>query len=944
MKNKNLIFIVGIFLVIILSNLAIVGGGGLDNGEITATVERTPVGSTTVSKVGDTVILTYERKGNLDGEVCFVAEDLDGCKHKKTDNKVAFGFQTTLASEPITVTSKNGCTVKGRYKCGFNDGGFTDLIITVGAAEEAEEKCIGDDRECKEKCEGNEVSGAEINKPELDDWCKKQKNNKEVCCIKRSCNNMGGKWVENTREAKQANCLKDKEGRFIEYFGLSDQETHPSEVCCKGKEKARESVKKPGTLGRLGICLGITPSESDSITRTNKHLQEVIAAISKIEKIKQEVEKIKKEVEKIKEIEDPMAKVDEVDRINEEMNKIYIKIGELKEKKDAADNVKNLNKAQDELMDAKDSVQKIKKMHAVTWVECLFTDLSILSGLGKAGFLAFGDMGSCSTEQPLPGAEACLSCNEDPYRICTKERCEILGRCIPVPTAKGDQYNCIPGKCEELGLVGMSEGKIEWYIDGELNGTKPAEISQGNIKTDLGEIPFNTKNIMINLTTDKPAQCRWVLDQRGANFSDMEDFEDNYYPMLPGGIPRWQYASILLPGDIARDEEHRIFIKCNNVCDVKHGADYDQNYIQFRLAKKPDQLPPEIVHIDPENNAVVNGDWKNLTASFWLDELGKCKYSDKTMNYTTDYEEMKYFSEKPNENSSVIAGTCYPAECLHLTGVRCTRCELELDLSKGYEELNWTEMPPEMQEQLEESLSNITKFFNFMIRCEDTAKNVMIEDDTLDYNFMTMPGYNITVLKPEMQEKTYDRQPEIEVTSEPRETECKYKTYQGNGPKTPPSWDEMYYIDEFFDTIHQSRHNETLNATKTGMLHTLWARCRDIWQIEAINFTRFYTLLDEDPPIAIRLYHDTTVGDYLIIETDENSTCVYGTSSSVQCNYNFSDGSAMTGILEPVHAAYWQLDHLYYIKCVDRWDNYPGGSPEANVCTTIINPYEVPPL
>ncbi|MCL6500551.1 MAG: hypothetical protein K6T16_00770 [Candidatus Pacearchaeota archaeon] len=592
---------------------------------------------------------------------------------------------------------------------------------------------------------------------------------------------------------------------------------------------------------------------------------------------------------------------------------------------------------------------------SITLTECIFNYISLAWGGIWASVLTFqgGDKryGTCKPEKPIMGLSedeqerACLSCMEDPYRICTKERCEILGNCIAVPTEKAGSYKCIAGKCEEKGLVGMTDGRIEWYIDGTLNGSMDAEIGDRNIRTDLGEIPFNTKSIVINLTTDQPAQCRWVLDTRGANFSGMTDFEENYYPTLPGGSADWQYAVVELPGTVARGEEHKIFIKCKNACGSEHEAGYDQNYVQFKLAKKPDQLPPEIVYIDPSNNAVIRGDLGNITASFWLDELGNCKYSDKTMNYTLNYTQMKYFSERPNENSSVMLGKCYPGNCTHLTMARCTHCELLLNLTRGYEELNFSGMPPEMQSQLDEmGLYNTTKFFRFMIRCEDTAKNIMIEEDTLSYGFITMPGYNITVLKPEMDERTYDRLPEIVVTSEPRETQCRYKTYVGSGPKTPPAWDEMQFIDELMATLHEGRHNETLNASKTGMQHTLWARCRDKWHIEATNYTRFYTLLDEDAPVIMRMYHDTSVGDYLIIETDDNSTCVYGTSDTIKCNYNFSDGNAMTGTLEPVHAAYWSLENLYYIKCVDDWNNYPGGRPNANACTAVINPYEVPPL
>ena len=100
-------------------------------------------------------------------------------------------------------------------------------------------------------------------------------------------------------------------------------------------------------------------------------------------------------------------------------------------------------------------------------------------------------------------------------------------------------------------------------------------------------------------------------------------------------------------------------------------------------------------------------------------------------------------------------------------------------------------------------------------------------------------------------------------------------------------------------------------------------------------------LKDETTPQVIRMY---SAMDYLYVETNEESDCVYGTSSSIACSYNFSDGSEMVGTLQFIHSAPWQLGHLYYIKCKDKWDNYPGGREDAPICTIIISPYEVPTM
>lgn len=515
-----------------------------------------------------------------------------------------------------------------------------------------------------------------------------------------------------------------------------------------------------------------------------------------------------------------------------------------------------------------------------------------------------------------------------------------------MPTVKGDQFNCIAGACEEQGVIVFSYAKADAYLVGEINATASQTIpgDGGTISLDLKEIPFNAQSIAINVTSTKPAQCRYTIDKRGANFDEMTDFDDNYFPMAGPGIAGWQQAQVLLPGDLARNANHVIYIKCKNACGVSHEPSYDQNTVKFKLGPKPDELPPIIVFIDPASGSMVREDLGFVNASFWLDERGACKFSDKSINFTTNYTGiggMIPFGDYNDPNSSVVKGGCFNAKCLDRNET-CSRCWLLMDLSKGYDNVtfNSTEF-------------NKTKMFHLLVRCNDVAGNVMTEDNIMDYVLMTAPGYSINITKPEKGSSSYEREPDIEVTSDDRNTECRYRIFQkGLHYKdialtdinsincASVNWSTMWSIDSAFDIIHRGKHNETLNASN----YILCAKCRDTWQIEASDRSDFTVLQDLTEPIVIRMYHDTTAGDYLIVETDENATCVYGTSDSIKCAYNFTDGTATTGTNDTLHAAYWQLNNLYYIKCVDRWNNYPGGKSDANRCTTIINPYEVPPL
>jgi hypothetical protein len=592
---------------------------------------------------------------------------------------------------------------------------------------------------------------------------------------------------------------------------------------------------------------------------------------------------------------------------------------------------------------AKDKNGKVIYEYKVgtTAIECLANYMAIVYGAvtSTVQMTQGGDreIGSCSLEKPLPGSDKCKTCNEDPYRICTKERCQILGKCIALADNDTNEYRCESGSCEEKGDIELSKINASWYGDTEMLGNKASTTGsrKGTIKLELNEIAWNTKMISATITTTELAQCKYALDKPNSTFSEMNDFDNNYYPEN-----RIQSVNIPIEGDISRNIDHIIYIKCNNLCNLPHAPSYDYNQIKFKLEKKPDQLPPEIIFVDPAKNSVVSSSLEYINASFWLDERGNCKFSDISINFTSNYNDSRqqtmipFGQISPNpQNSSVEGGACNVAKCED-RNEQCSRCWLKINPDRGYEKMNSTN--PEFNE---------TRLYHFLIRCDD-GKNIMAQDKILDYIIMTAPGYEINITKPEQEVKYYDDTPEIEVTSGTRNTRCKYKIYNGT-PNLSPSWDEMNFIDEAFSTIHNGEHNVSLEGSSQGKPYTIFALCRDTWNIESKDKVTFFILKDTEAPKLIRTYHDTITGDFLTIETDEESTCAF---SYTGCNFNFSQGNAMTGELQYLHSTYWR-DKTFFIKCKDKWDNYPvapgsavksTSNPSHDYCTAILKPFDIP--
>jgi hypothetical protein len=554
------------------------------------------------------------------------------------------------------------------------------------------------------------------------------------------------------------------------------------------------------------------------------------------------------------------------------------------------------------------------------------------------------------------------------YTGCTPERCKILGTaCKAIPTEKADQVACVKGVCEPTSVPVVENMDVRFYIDRthswrnftEINPPcpfAPTNVSQSATCIKINNtVPYNVSDIEINISLNQLAKCRYIMDKFNSSFDEMTDFDENQY------YPTSQRVSIDVT-NLELGQNHTVYIKCEGTCIQRHDPGFDWNYVKFEFQKKPDELPPVIVKVvpDPEKQ-YISSESTNETIEVWLDEAGYCKYSHRgtsepcgnnlTTNWTGGAEKMCAENQIAwNVNSF----TCNRngAQCCSSSGVTgestcynkttCGRCFLNINPKEDYDEINWTaitegaelpelakEIPKETLDYLKSlGMTGTGKMFTYMFRCADTpAGNVMNEEDSYLYVIMTYPPFEMNLTKPENNSETYEREIEIAVNTS-RATECRYLA--SNKSFAWPDWENMGAIDEGFAMEHSGKTAELYAPSN----YILYARCRDAGGLEQKSFVRFKILKDMTPPKAIRFYKWE---DYLYMETDELSDCVYGTGN---CNYNFSDGSVMVGNMQYIHSAPWSLDNLYYIKCRDRWNN----TPSSTGCTTTISPYEVPSI
>ncbi len=536
--------------------------------------------------------------------------------------------------------------------------------------------------------------------------------------------------------------------------------------------------------------------------------------------------------------------------------------------------------------------------------------------LGKALITTiqlYREFGIGFPEQQLSGVAYCEKCNDDPFIQCTEDRCKMLGNCISgnFKNEKGERViTCVPGECNEQGLVKVDEIEAKWKGKSE-KGTNKLEIGK--------TFDYDTVNISLIITTDIHSMCRYGIDGEGKDreYKDMNPFNKMIWS-------KNHNASIGLPDEIIRGQKHKIYIKCESICGQIHEKEFKDYFVEFEFEKLPDKLPPSVSYIDPDENYFYSSEIKDVDITVSLSENGKCKYSTKLDNYTVDFADMH--DSTCNNNKACITR---PSEN------KCSECSFTLDLSSGFEEIDWgsadysrLKIADEIQAQME--LTGKSKIYFINLRCEDLDKNLM--DEAYEYAFKTADPYNLEITEPlgEVEERFI---PLTVNTS--RSTKCRFSLDK------ELSFQDMSDIDNIFEVSHKV---EILNLS--GGQHTVYVKCLDSVNLMKSSLKAFKVRGDTLPPKIIRAYHTAGFEPLLTIKTDEYSACRYSTDKSRGCNFDF-DGGEEQGIFGMMsvgkegkeHTALWDSSRTYYMKCKD-WKEI---LPSKGKCSDngIIQPYSL---
>ncbi len=594
---------------------------------------------------------------------------------------------------------------------------------------------------------------------------------------------------------------------------------------------------------------------------------------------------------------------------------------------------------------------------------CIFTGIAHGATILNLNDMIFGssenEFGGCYSEDALGGTENCETCSEDALVPCTPDRCAMMGECESEAIEGNNNVKCIPKECSE-GDVKLNKIWVSWQ-SGEITGTRWTSfndsssynpVSDSNVFSISDKVPYKLTTMTLRIETNLFSKCKYAIDEEGKAYGDLKN-------VLGDGKWRNEHETeIALPSEIGRGQEHSLYIECESVCGTKREAGYDEYRVEFEIEDIPETDAPVIYPIDPSEVYFYPSTLNEVKVTIPLSENGYCKYSTSkgTENLASNLSDMIEMSGAHPQyaagTTSVKDANCVQNEkCAVTTTSKCTNCYVTLDLTKGYDEINWsTNKFGELEglsddiaarAAMEQELGGTTsKMFVLNLRCADWGRNGIIGDsddnvmaDTEMYIFKTAEPYNIIVEQPKGDADEKSIPISINTT---RITKCRYSI------DNESSWEEMKSID---DDVMAESHSTKITGVEGGKQHTLHVKCRDRVNLMQTAHQPFYVVTDISSPKIVRAYHTADFEPLLTIKTNEEGSCVYNTDKKRKCNFEFTE-TETTGVYgmqegfdKTEHNALWDSSKTYYIKCQD----WKGIVPAKGSCSEngIIQPYAV---
>ncbi len=475
----------------------------------------------------------------------------------------------------------------------------------------------------------------------------------------------------------------------------------------------------------------------------------------------------------------------------------------------------------------------------------------------------------CNPWQAPTGGAKCSQCGADGFQ-CSVYSCQSLGQTCQLINEETGNAECISVAEDDASAPIISPMKelLPQGYSAEQSDTGvriKSSLNDGCIANAYEAIPFG-------ISLNEPGQCV-IAENHTSDFDEMDQSLDfglflrNH--SLPLMIPSLDSLGIESFNPNAKAEQN-IYLRCQDKNGNKNVNEYVVNY-----CVKPgnDTTAPVIITREPYLETVAFG-ITGINASVFTNEPADCKWdaSDKT-----------YYQMQNNF-------TCLnDFEQRELYGWRCLG---EFPISSKNESL-------------------------FYVRCLDqpwendsTKRNPSTQSYQLKFNRVANP-LKIDSINVDGQNYSFDTQ----IGS----VEIIVKTSGGLDGTARCGYKWGNDTIDFYETW--TREHKQVFPTYSDRANEITVVCEDLIGNIAEKTARFTVKFDNEAPKVTRIYAQSGT---LTLVTDEESTCYYSLNRQEQCLFDIENASTMNGEDVRVHSTSFDAHGSYYIKCVDKFNHYPG--------------------
>ncbi|MCX6749707.1 MAG: hypothetical protein NTW17_03115 [Candidatus Pacearchaeota archaeon] len=493
------------------------------------------------------------------------------------------------------------------------------------------------------------------------------------------------------------------------------------------------------------------------------------------------------------------------------------------------------------------------------------------------------------------GGKDCEKCNSGDFP-CTEYKCKSLGQACELENAGTTEELCIWKNRNDVNppeIQAWTEALTTDYKYIPDTAISPPDRGVKIVPTNnnAGCVEAYTA-LSFGVKLNEAAKCK--LDSANKqNFSEMRWFFDS------SSTSRYNHSQTMSLPNIEALEADNITIENNGRislyarCQDANGNANTGNFVfNFCVNKGPDNTAPNIITTSIINGMPIRFNVTSVDLSVYVNEPAECKWSKTDQSYN---------SMETNMSCSTSA-TQVNAQGLY-------RCSTTLT-------------------GLNDNVDN-----NFYFRCKDQPHLRITNESRRNVNSQsykfTLKGTRSLVIDSVKPNGTIkDSTDVIKVTLEAKTSAGFHEgdslcSYNGSGTSNQ--------FNEFLNTgTHE--HSQDLYLAEGDYIYNI--QCTDLGGNSDTDTVSFRVESDSEAPIVVRAFHE---GNYLKIVTNEEASCVYSNSNSLECNYDFKDGISMQSLENNKHQTSWDSDKTFYIKCKDEF----GNSPMPDECSIIARPYAI---